>query len=60
MQRYRKEKKYFMLLLCVGNRKQSFNKIDSFVTVGRNDLVSQNKVESPIHYVNNQEEQGEQ
>lgn len=60
MQRYRKEKKYFMLLLCVGNRKQSFNDIDSFVTVGRNDLVSQHKVESPVHYVNNQKEQRKQ
>lgn len=56
MQRYRKEKKYFVTF----NRKQFFNKIDSFVTVGRNDLVSQHKVESPVHYVNNQKEQRKQ
>lgn len=37
-----------------------FNDIHSFVTVRRNDLVSQHKVESPVHYVNNQEEQRKQ
>lgn len=41
-------------------QKAIFNKIDSFVTVGRNDLVSQHKVEPPVHYVNNQEEQRKQ
>lgn len=37
-----------------------FNDIDSFVTARRNDLVSQNKVESPVHHIYNQEKQRKQ